>query len=81
MSVAAWCLRCTATHSRGRIPVVIQMTNRHGHGGHGMHRQGPVRERPVQVDRGDGSRELRHEEAGDDGGEEVPEHRTHDTTY
>ena len=30
VSVAAWCLRCTATHSRGRIPVVIQITNRQG---------------------------------------------------
>ena len=51
------------------------------HRRHGVQRQRPVRQPPVQVDGGDRGRELGHEKAGDDGGEEVPEHRRNATTY
>ena len=37
-SVKAWCLRCTATHWRGRMPVVVQIRNRNTKASHGVMR-------------------------------------------
>ena len=51
-SVKAWCLRCTATHWRGRMPVVIHVEDAEHRARRPAHnRQRSVRQRPVQVDR------------------------------
>ena len=52
-----------------------------GHRRHGVQRQGPVGEAPVQVHGGDRRTQFGHQEPGDEGGENVPKHQRHATTY
>ena len=71
VSVAAWCLRCTATHSRGRIPVVIQITTRHGNAAIGCTVRARCGERAVEIHGGREDRELRDDERRDHGRDDV----------
>ena len=69
LSVKAWCLRCTATHWRGRMPVVIHVRTRNTQR-RGSQRDRPVRQGTVQVHGGAHVGQLGDGEADQDGDEE-----------